>query len=350
MKNLLNRWLDLAKSKIRNILSGKQHFEEPKISISEAFSTGVNNAPAQAPRRSKKITKPEFEKYYPYAVAVLIGMMMASIAVLYIRPWMLPTQAPPSMAANFQQPNEKFRNEYNVITDRNIFNSDGVIPPPLVKEGEQNIASNECVASPSTLPLSLIGTIVHINPAKSVAAIQSKSGNTVIPYLPNDDIESMANLIRVERGKAIFRNTRTGKCEFIEIPNDSKLSFNINKTTSTKSGVLQKGGNDFTLKRDDLNKHLKNLPELLQQARAVPVFIPGSNEIDGFKLLDIQAGSIYEDLGLKMGDTIKEVNGQKVTSPAKAMELYNQLRNEGHFEFIISRDGQDQTMNYSVDQ
>lgn len=349
MKNFLNNLIEQLKASLKKI-SGQKTLDAPKVSISEAFSSGANTSTTQAPVRSKKITKPKFEKYYPYVLSVLIGMLIADLLVIYFRPFMLPTQAPPSMDAKFQSSIEKLRNEYNVITDRNIFNSDGIIPPALVKEGGQVLAEDETTAVPSTLPLNLIGTIVHINPAKSVAAIQSKSSNAVIPYLPNDDIEGLAILIKIERGKAIFRNSKNGKLEYIEIPNESKLSFNVNKgSTTTKSGIIQNSNNEFTIKKEDLDRNLKNLPELLQQARAVPIFLPGTNEIDGFKLLDIQPGSIYEDLGLKMGDTIKEVNGQKVTSPAKAMELYNQLRNESNFNFVISRDGRDQTMTYRVD-
>ncbi len=333
--------------KLKALLLKKSDFE-PQARVSEVFqSSGA--ASAHAPIRSKKLQKPAAEKYYPHALAVVAGFLLANLLILFIRPMMLPTQAPPSVAQRPKTPPMKLLTDYNLIADRNIFNSDGVIPPPLLRQEGAPENLDNTIASPSSLPLSLIGTIVHVNPAKSVAAIQSKSGNTVIPYLPNDEIEGIATLIKVERGKAIFRNNRSGKLEYIEIPNDAKITFSVNKPTTSASGVQKKSATEFTLRRDDLNRHLKNLPELLQQARAVPNQIPGTNEIDGFKLLEIQPGTIFTDLGLAVNDVIKEVNGSKVTSPARAMELYNQLRNEGRFEIVVNRDGQDVTMTYTVE-
>lgn len=343
----MKKLLASLSEKLKNILLKKSD-SEPQTRVSEVFQSSAAANAAQAPIRNKKLEKPIAEKYYPYALAVATGFLIANLIILFIRPMMLPTQAPPSVAQRPKTPSVKLRTDYNVITDRNIFNSDGVIPPPLLKESGEGENIDNSLATLSTLPLTLIGTIVHINPAKSVAAIQSKSGNTVIPYLPNDEIEGIAILIKVERGKAIFRNNRSGKLEYIEIPNESKLTFNVNKPVTTATGVQKKSPTEFTLRREDLNKHLKNLPELLQQARAVPNQIPGTNEIDGFRLLEIQPNTIFTDLGLVVNDVIKDVNGSKVTSPARAMELYNQLKNEGRFEITVNRDGQDVTFTYSV--
>ena len=71
---------------------------------------------------------------------------------------------------------------------------------------------------PSQLPLTLVGTIVHVNPAKSIATIQIRGGATpkIIPYIPNDEVENFATLVEVERYRAIFRNRANGRLEYIE--------------------------------------------------------------------------------------------------------------------------------------
>jgi general secretion pathway protein C len=104
----------------------------------------------------------------------------------------------------------------------------------------------------------------------------------------------------------------------------------------------------FELKRDDINRLTNNLPELLQQARAVPRMGP-NGQIECFSLADIAQGSIYEQLGLKRGDCIKSVNGEKIDSPGKAMEMYNALRSGSNaIQIGIERGGRDEDFSYSI--
>ena len=65
-------------------------------------------------------------------------------------------------------------------------------------------------------------------------------------------------------------------------------------------------------------------------------------------MISIEPGSVFTQIGLQTGDVIKGVNGEKVNSPAKAMELYNSLRNEGKIELEIERNGKVESLNFSV--
>jgi general secretion pathway protein C len=299
------------------------------------------------PIRPKIVSVTSIDKHLPMMIIVLIALFSADLTILMFRDSLLPTSAPPIFPSKENGPNLKSRTEYGPITDRNIFNSDGLIPNPLsAPEGEMMADNGPAVKS--QLPLNLIGTIVHVNPAKSVATIQLKTNNLVIPYLPNDQIENIATLIRVERRKAIIRNTENSRLEYIEIPEDGKVSF-AKKAVTPAPGVFSQQGDTIAIKRSDLNNYLKNLPDLLQQATAVPNIVPGSGgEVDGFKMLGIETNSVFSQIGLKVGDVLKGVNGEKVNSPAKAMELYNSLRNEGHIELEIERDGKQSSLNFNI--
>ena len=57
----------------------------------------------------------------------------------------------------------------------------------------------------------------------------------------------------------------------------------------------------------------------------------------------------FSQLGLKKMDVIKSVNGEPVTSPQKAMELYQALRNEGNISIGIERDGRTESLDYTVE-
>ncbi len=339
--------------KIRGRFSKKSEFDtttnislSPQPGLSE--QNDVNSFNFQRTNRSS--SRIAFEKFYPMVLLALIALFSADVTILLFRDTLLPQQAPPMFPQNYKMPIFKPRTEYNLITDRNIFNSDGIIPNPL-NAGEGEMFADSGPAVKSNLPLTLIGTIVHVNPGKSVATIQIKTNNEVIPYIPNDPIENIATLVKVDRRRAIIRNMNNNRLEYIEIPEDSKVSFSKPATPTASAGPFQHDGSNIVIKRADLNNYLKNLPDLLQQATAVPNIVPGSNgQIDGFKLIAMEPNSVFGQMGLKVGDVIKGVNGEPVNSPGKAMELYNKLRNDNNVQLNIERDGQTTTFNFNINE
>lgn len=296
-------------------------------------------------RNSKPAVRPRFEKYFVHALLAFIALLTADAIILGFRDRMMPTSAPPARSAA-PLANSNPYESYDSVVSRNIFNSDGVIPPPVTNggAGKQNDDMNPV---PSQLPMQLVGTIVHVNSARSVATVELKNINKILPFLPNDDMEGLATLIRVDRKRIIFRNSNNRRLEYIEIKDDNAVVFEKGKKAASASGIDQRG-NNFTLQRSTVDKFLNNLPEHLQQARAVPYIPPGSNRVEGFIILDIAQGSVFEQIGLKRNDVIKGVNGQKVDSPAKALELYNDLKNTTGIALEIERDGRSETLNYAI--
>lgn len=294
--------------------------------------------------------RPPFEAFYLYILAVLIGYFITDLGGLFIRPGMLPTQPPPakpSKAPSFTYTNV---NDYAKIQSRNIFNQDGKIQPAFSADGapgEGGLTNAEPV--PSQLPFKLEGTLVHANPAKSVASINVKSRNETIAVMVDGNIENMATITKIERRKVIFINNNLRRLEYIDIPRDSAVTFGVKDPTPTGEDVQRKGEFDFTMRRGDIAKYTSDLGSILQQARMVPNIVPGSGgRVEGFRFVAIQPGSIYEKLGFKPMDVIKGVNGEEVNSPTKAMELYNALKSEGHINLTVERNGRTETFNYNI--
>lgn len=300
-----------------------------------------------------KFSPKNWIKWYPYILATFLGYAVANLVILSIRPSMLPTKVPPAKPSQKIASANENRGAYNTIISRNIFNWDGAIPEPLQTKNGPKIAPRDEAPILSQLPLTLVGTIVHSNPNKSVATIELKGKNLIVAYRTRADIENMANIIKIERGKVTFRNMNNNQLEFIETQTKNKLSFKGSKnpvkpTAAASSEVTQVGNNQFQLKRADLLKYTNNLASILQQARSVPNRNPQTGEIDGFRLLDFQPGSIYEKLGLQRMDVIKGVNGEPVDSPAKAMELYNALKSSDKVNISVERNGKTESLDYSI--
>jgi len=304
------------------------------LNRSQIFSRGPRN-------------RPPFEAFYVYVLALFTGYLISDLGILYVRPGMLPTQAPPMRPVTLPKQQTTSITQYKKIEDRNIFNADGKIAPPLTSDG--NSPSLDAPPVASQLPLKLEGTLVHSNPKKSVATISSKTKNEAKAYMVDEEIEGMAKMVRIERRKVIFRNLNSQRLEFIEIPKDSSVTFGVKNPTVGGEEVQRKGEFDFTMRRSDITKYTADLGSILQQARMVPNIVPGSGgRVDGFRFVAIQPDSIYDKLGFKPMDVIKSVNGEPVNSPTKAMELYNALKSEGHIKLSVERNGRDEQFNYDI--
>ncbi len=301
--------------------------------------------------KSRPGGRPPFEGVYVYLLALLAGYAIADLSVLSIRPSMLPSQALPAKPDQFRQGKVSALQDYDSILARNILNSDGKIPPALTKEGaEDGAQETEGPAQLSQLPLGLEGTIVHANPARSLATINNRTKSEIKTLSPGQELDRIIMITKVERRKVTFRNLNNNRLEYIEIPKDQKITFGA-KAPQVGGGVeIQKRGEyDFVVSRTEINKYTSDLPSILQQARMVPNIVPGSGgKVDGFRFVTIQPGSIYEKLGFRPMDVIKGVNGEPVNSPTKAMELYNALKTENRIALVIERNGREEKFSYDV--
>lgn len=294
---------------------------------------------------SKKIAK-----LMLYAAIAFAAFSVADLTIIYFRDLMLPTQAPPKKQTQMRQPHFVDRSQFSAVTNRNLFSSLGIIPDPIT--ANRTTEKKEADPIPSNLPLNLIGTLVHSNPEKSIAAIEVKSKNLTGSYITGAEIENLAKVEKVERSRVYIRNSNTGAMEYIEMKSANKVSFDASKAAApvSKPGgeVVSTGTNQFQIKRADLLKYTNDLSSVLMQARAVPNRDPNTGEINGFRLLDMQPGSIYEQLGLQRMDVIKGVNGEPIDSIQKAMEMYNTLKNGTQVKLQVERGGKSDTFTYDV--
>ncbi|MBC7419489.1 MAG: PDZ domain-containing protein [Bdellovibrio sp.] len=298
-------------------------------------------------KQSNKISKIAL-----YALLTFIAFTIADLTIIYFRDLMIPNQAPPKKMVRVTPPAFLDRSQFSTITSRNLFSSSGVMPEAITaRKSAEGQKDAEPIAS--QLPLNLIGTMVHSNPAKSIAAIEVKSKNLTGSYSPGAEVEGLAKIEKVERNIVYIRNANTGALEYIELNKASnKVSFDASKNAPAVSNgakeVVSTGNNTFQIKRSDLLKYTNDLSSVLMQARAVPNRDPNTGEINGFRILDMQPGSIYEQLGLKPMDVLKGVNGEPIDSVQKAMEMYNTLKNGNQVNLQIERGGKNDTFKYDV--
>ncbi|MGZ3691792.1 MAG: type II secretion system protein GspC [Pseudobdellovibrio sp.] len=302
-------------------------------------------------KSGKEIDNKRIATFALYALLAFIAFSIADLTIIYFRDRFIPDQAPPKKMSTSRTNSFADRSQYSVIANRNLFSSTGVMPNPI-GGGSSGPKKNNNTPVPSQLPITVIGTLVHSDPSKSIAALDLKTKNKTGSYSTGADIEGLGTLEKVQRGIIFIRNSSNGLLEYIEMNKaGNKVNFDTAKAAPVKAKgteVVNSGNNTFSIQRSNLLKYTNDLSSVLMQARAVPNRDPNTGEINGFRILDMQPGSIYEQLGLQRMDVIKGVNGEPVDSIQKAMEMYNTLKNGAQVKLQIERGGKTDTFTYDI--
>lgn len=295
-----------------------------------------------------KSPRPGLETMAIVMLLLLIGYAAADLTLLSVREKLLPGDAPTIRPAMPPAQNYAAKEKFQIITGRNIFSSDQKIPDPLGGSPTEREDGRPVLTQ---LPLALVGTLVHANANRSVATVNLKNKNEVIAIRVNGEIpEGLGTVTKIERSQMVFRNNASGRLEYIELKEEGALSFNVTAATALAPGITASSEMDRTVKRETLNNYLKDLPAILQQARAVPR-IGANGNVECFSIADLQAGSVLETLGVRRGDCIETVNGERIDSPAKAMEMFQKFR-EGADQINLGfeRGGRKENSNFTITQ
>lgn len=101
-----------------------------------------------------------------------------------------------------------------------------------------------------------------------------------------------------------------------------------------------------TLTRTSFDKLLADPTRLAKQARIVPMI--RDEQTRGYKLYGIRRGSLPKALGIKNGDTLVAVDGNRMTSLDQAMDVYNTLRDAKTLTMDFERRGEPYTLVLSI--
>jgi general secretion pathway protein C len=145
-------------------------------------------------------------------------------------------------------------------------------------------------------------------------------------------------ILRLEDG--MTGGTRTAPARF-------NPAVGIGSTASAPvQGVEVISDTEYIVDRKEVDNALENMSQLFTQIRAVPHFEGG--EATGFRLFAIRRGSLFDKIGLKNGDIIRNVNGQVMNDPTRALALLEQMRDARDLSVAVTRNRKDQTINYTV--
>ncbi len=260
---------------------------------------------------------------------------------------------PPPIAREPKRP----ASYYAAIQTRDIFNS-AKPEPEKPKEPPK----------PTELKLKLWGVVVHAD-GSSYCVIEDLTTRKQELYRISDTVAGSAVVKQIEWDRVIL--DRDGKDEILELaaPQGGPLPGGVLPARAAAAGlpgqvaaglpgtaaggafqaspdphIRQISETQWAIDRAEVDSALDNMNQLFTQIRAVPHFEGGRST--GFRLFAIRQNSIFDKIGLKNGDVIQRVNGADLSDPARALALFQQLRNERDITVEIVRNKEPKTLSY----
>jgi len=238
------------------------------------------------------------------------------------------------------------------IVRRNIFDPDAVRGEVVAEdEGER-----------SDLPFRVLATVVSDPSQFSSAIIGNERGDNPLVYTltqcPGSAISTKARpcsrltddavIVGIEWRKVRIER-EDGSIEYLDIGGDDveRPRASTRETEEPVSGIEEAGTDHYTVERSVIDNALDDLDALANQVRVRP-HRDSDGEVDGFRLSGIRRGSMLEQLGIKNGDIIHEVNGYPLNSNSGAMTAFQSLQSESNFTFDITRRNRRKNMTYDV--
>jgi general secretion pathway protein C len=252
------------------------------------------------------------------------------------------------------------------IVDRNVFNSNASSQPatapttPTTAPAPLTDAPADCSnATVDGSGATLRGTIVASPKEYSnITVSENGTSGTSVYWVGDKVFNTDAELYEVHARKAFFK--RPGGCTYLVLgevgvakptnpvvaPTTPTPALASTDTSITTEGISKTGENSYEISRDLINSKLGDLATLANEAKAIPNMKNG--EFNGFKLYAIRSTSVFAQIGMKNGDILQTVNGEKVDSLEKAMGLLGTLNSASSINIGLQRRGQDVKMDYTI--
>ncbi len=230
--------------------------------------------------------------------------------------------------------------DYAIITERNLF---GGTSQGLAEASPEEIVLDDMPVALKSLGLKLVGTVVANKPEESSAIIEDRSTRKQEVYQEGDRVKQ-ALIKRILRHNVVINTGRRDEV-LTMVPEESKGKTRAPER-ATRARRRPSAGSTIRLDREELESQMENLNELMQQVRIRP-FMEGRRPA-GFLVSNIKPGSLFSKMGLRNGDVIQGVNGEAITTPDQAIELYESLMEGGEIALEIKRGRRKQNLRYEI--
>ncbi len=252
------------------------------------------------------------------------------------------------------------RQKVSPIVSRNIFCS----TCKIVDEKKVPNAEKNGDITPANKDYALIATLTHPqDPRLNFALIKDKSDQEIDLFNLQSKLPNGALITDISANKIMINIE--GRLEYLDLDNNDNPTPSPPRGQTKRprrtrrirhparaamkdfaQGVRKIGAHKWEIQRKALNKVLSNTVLIARSARIVPSMKNGKP--NGFKLLRVRRGRFYSIIGMQSGDIIQAIDGHKITTPDKALEVYTKLRSARYVSISFSRRGNTITHEYII--
>jgi type II secretory pathway component PulC len=212
----------------------------------------------------------------------------------------------------------------------------------------------------STLPLQLAAVVLDKeSPAKSSCLIRctyptEKQGRFVAGQTACD----LAEIKEIRQQEVLINNLLRSRLEVLLLAHGQRGAAApppavpvpapdpaLPVVTESPDGI------SVELAKDSVEHYLGNLPDVLASALAAPRLRDGPNgakSVDGYEIGSVKEAGTVEQLGLRNGDVILEVNGQPLDGLPTILRLLGQIQTLPQVKLTVLRKGQKVTVVFNT--
>ena len=224
---------------------------------------------------------------------------------------------------------------YRFIAQRDLFGIQRNKTNQQIKDILPKIENIE----PTDLDVRLWGTVTG-NKSKSYAVIESKVPGSRYgkqQLLQIDDKVLTASIEKIYRNKIILNVEGEQQILTLEKFQDRQSRRSKTRRPSTKKPRKY----NRTIKQKEIENAFENITSILKQAQIRP-------HAKGMRISRIRRNSLFQKLGLRNGDVIVGVNGQRIGSVNDALSLYRGLQTGARVSIDLERRRRPVTITYTV--
>jgi type II secretory pathway component PulC len=197
----------------------------------------------------------------------------------------------------------------------------------------------------STLPMQLTGVVFDsVTPSRSACLLRClTSPERRGIFYTGDRACDVAEIREVRQDGVVVENLATRRVEFMTFTPGASRPPEPPAPTTRAASAAAPAVASVEVPRATIERHLANLPDVLASALATQRYRDGAGGqrvVDGFEVTQVRSGGVAEQVGLRDGDVITEVNGQPLDGMPTVLRLFGEVSSMTEVKMTVLRRGQ----------
>ncbi len=230
---------------------------------------------------------------------------------------------------------------YSQIVEKNPFG------PPMVF---RSLISKQRVSSRPSSPsdLMLIGTVTGPDELSYAVfkdnSLPSKNRQRVFSF--GKEVFNYGTLTSIEKDSVEI--TQGGSSFIVPLIALTKIQHRKSGRDASNLKFVKKiDDNQYLLDQRRVQRAIANPRQIMTDARLLPNIVDGKQE--GFRIMEVRPGGIYESLGLQNRDILLRINGLDLSSPEAAVQTMAALKGMKKINLDIIRNGTNMSLGYQME-